>query len=273
MSSMSAPNTRQASGDQAARAALALAALRTAEQRTGARPASLTPQPPPTAKNPPERMIDLAQRPALAVPSQLNELLPGGIQRGAVIQVTGSAALMLEMVAAADCEQLWTAVVGQPLIGILAAAEMGVDLSRLILVPTPGPDAASVLAALLDGVDILVVGPEADLGPSERRRLAARARERGTVIIASSPWSGAHVELNVTGVRWRGISSGTGRLHSRELLVERAGRGSAAQRARVEVILPSGALPDSHPTHTTHPNTPVLPAQTSEPIPELRLVG
>ena len=218
----------------------------------------------------------MAERPALAVPAQLDELLPGGVRRGSVVQVTGSAALMLEMVAAADAAdanagQLWTAVVGQPTIGVLAAAEMGVDLSRLILVPTPGPDAALVLAALLDGVDILVVGPETPLLSSDRRKLAARARERGAVIIATTPWTGAHIELNVAGVRWRGLGMGNGRLQSRELLVERTGRGSAAQRARVEIVLPSGALPEMKPAHQT-----VLAAKVESEArthSDLRLVG
>lgn len=216
----------------------------------------------------------MAERPALAVPAQLDELLPGGVRRGSVVQVTGSAALMLEMVAAADAAdanagQLWTAVVGQPTIGVLAAAEMGVDLSRLILVPTPGPDAALVLAALLDGVDILVVGPETPLLSSDRRKLAARARERGAVIVATTPWTGAHIELNVAGVRWRGLGMGNGRLQSRELLVERTGRGSAAQRARVEIVLPSGAVPEPRSAHRTA-HAAKAEARTHS---DLRLVG
>ncbi len=277
------PAQTEAEDSRSARAALALAVLRKAEHQTGAIPVAplvrkaavqnATTQNV-TMQNAVTQNVttQMVQRPAFNVPHQLQSLLPGGLKRGSVAQVTGSTALMLEMLAAASTTELWTAIVGQPHIGILAAAETGVDLQRLILVPNPGPDAALALAALLDGVDILVVGPMAALLPSDRRRLTARARERGTVIIATSPWSGAQVELNVTGVRWRGLGAGTGRLQSRELRVERTGRGNAAQRAIMDVVLPTGPLPDDCALgiqHTAHEKTP----NTTQTNPPLRLVG
>lgn len=260
-------------GEQTARAAHALAALRKAEQRTGATPVttSVTPS---TTTPVQDSAPQLAPRPALSVPTQLRSLLPGGLRRGSVVQITGSTALMLETIAAASTEELWTAIVGQPHIGILAAAETGVDLARLILVPQPGPDAILALSALLDGVDILVVGPEVALLPSDRRRLIARARERGTVIIATAVWPGAQIELSVTGVRWRGLGAGTGRLQSRELRVERAGRGSAAQWAQVEIVLPTGALPDDTTDEPEHIDTAHIDTfATTQAGSPLRLVG
>lgn len=256
-------------GEQKTRAALALAALQQAEQRTGATPVTMSATTPARGADP-----SLAQRPAFNVPGQLRSLLPDGLRRGSVVQITGSTALMLETLVAASTEELWTAIVGQPHIGILAAAETGVDLQRLILVPKPGPDAVLALSALLDGVDLLVVGPEVTLLPSDRRRLTARARERGTVIIATVPWPGAQIELTVTGVRWRGLGEGTGRLQSRELRVERAGRGSAAQWAQVEIVLPTGALPDGTTDEPEHVETEhVETFETTQAVPPLRLVG
>lgn len=181
------------------------------------------------------------QRPPLPVPAQLAELLPGGLQRGSVTQVTGSAALVLALLAEAGrTDEVWAAVVGQPVIGMLAAAEMGVDLTRLILVPHPGPETATALAALFDGVDVVVVGPEAPLLGQDRRRLVARARDRGTVVLATAPWPGAQTVLEVTGVRWRGLACGSGRLRSRELAVRRTGRAGSARPVQVQVELPFG---------------------------------
>ena len=217
--------------------------------------------------------FDSAARPPLGVPSQLHDLLHGGLRRGTVLQVTGSGALMLDMVAAAG--DLWVAIIGDPLVGVLAAAEMGVNLTKLILVPEPGPDAALAAAALLDGVDILVVGPRAGLAPSDRRRLTARARERGTVILATTPWQGAHTVLSVTGVRWRGIGAGSGRLQARELTVERTGRGESAQCARVEITLPFSQAPLAEPNPLAVPLPAQVPATATVPVPiaPLRLVG
>jgi len=48
-----------------------------------------------------------------------------------------------------------------PDLGLLAAYELGVDLERLALVPEPGPDWPQVVAALLDGIDVVVVAPPA----------------------------------------------------------------------------------------------------------------
>lgn len=239
--------------------AVALAALRRAEERTGARPVEVASLATPVgaasprasrAEGPvavhaeaPSRPALLGtrtgQRPPLPVPAQLAELLPGGLQRGSVTQVTGSAALVLALLAeAGHADEVWAAVVGQPVIGMLAAAEMGVDLSRLILVPHPGPEAATALAALFDGLDVVVVGPEAPLLGQDRRRLVARARDRGTVVLATAPWPGAQTVLEVTGVRWRGLARGSGRLLSRELAVRRTGRAGAARPVQVQVELP-----------------------------------
>ncbi|MGO1317123.1 MAG: hypothetical protein ACTMIR_08825 [Cellulomonadaceae bacterium] len=273
-----------------ARAAVAMAALRQAEERTGARPVRLvalpaqvqsaSSSPPavqpaqvqPTQAQPaavpsapvahsqapvPGREelsraeplgMRTAQRSPLPVPHGLRELLPAGLPRGGVVQVTGSTALVLTMLAeAGGAQEVWTAVVGQPRIGLLAAAQTGVALDRLVLVPEPGAQTAAVLAALVDGVDVLVVGPAAALVAADRRRLVARARERGTVLVATTPWPGARTVLEVTGVRWRGLGAGTGRLLSRELSVRRADAAGLGGRARVELVLPTGDAPAPEP--------------------------
>ncbi len=182
----------------------------------------------------------LTDRPPLPVPPAITPLLPDGLRRGSTTAVLGSTSLVLAMIAAACAtREAWAAVVGQPSIGLLAAQEAGVGLDRLALVPRPGPDAPSVLAALVDGLDVVLVGPGTALRDSDRRRLMARARDRGSVLLATTPWPGASCVLTVTGGRWTGPGEGDGRLRARELHVTRTGRGAAGGRPEeLHLVLP-----------------------------------
>ncbi|MBD8059058.1 hypothetical protein IC607_08765 [Cellulomonas sp. JH27-2] len=179
-----------------------------------------------------------AERPALPVPDQLAEVLPDGLRRGATTAVLGSTSLVLTLLAHACSGGAWAAVVGQPTIGLLAAAQAGVALDRLALVPRPGTEAVGVLAALVDGVDVVVVGPDVMLGDADRRRLSARARERGAVLLPTVAWAGASTVLTVEHARWTGVGAGDGRLRTHSLRVSRTGRGSAAVPHAIDVTLP-----------------------------------
>ncbi len=180
-------------------------------------------------------MLDV-ERPPLPVPEVLAPLLPDGLRRGSVAAVLGSTSLLLALLAPASQRGSWVVVLGQPTFGALAAAEAGLTLSRVGVVTDPGADAALVLAALLDGVDVVVVGPAVRLTDADRHRIAARARERGTVLIPTSPWDGASTVLTVTDRRWAGIGPGSGRLKEQHLVVARTGRGRHAGAA-VELTL------------------------------------
>ncbi|HYZ09141.1 MAG TPA: hypothetical protein VE709_11300, partial [Pseudonocardiaceae bacterium] len=73
------------------------------------------------------------------VHAPLAPLLPGGgLRRGSVVAVRGSTALLLALLAAATTQGAWAAVVGIGDLGVLAAAEAGVAVQRLVLVPAPG---------------------------------------------------------------------------------------------------------------------------------------
>lgn len=181
--------------------------------------------------------------------------------------VAGSTSLVLALVARATQEGSWVAVVGLPGVGVLAAQQAGVELDRLALVPCPGPDAPTVLAALLDGVDLVIVGAGAALVDSDRRRLMARTRERGAVLLSTAPWPGAHLVLTAEPAGWTGLGAGHGHLCSHRLTVTRGGRGSAGRPVRAEVVLPVRE-------HTAAPIDPPrqVPAVPHEAVP-LRLVG
>ena len=237
---------------RAERAALAWEALARAELRTGARSVRAAPAAPPAvpsvpaADDEPARPAALitAERPPMAVPPALAPLLPEGLRRGGTTAVTGSTSLVLALLAHACAHGAWVAVVGRPDLGVLAASQAGLDLERLAMVPSPGADAPAVVAALLDGLDVVVVGPGARLTDADRRRLAARARDRGAVLMPTYAWPGAGTTLVVEGGRWTGVGTGDGWLRAHRLRVARTGRGVGAGRT-VDLVLPLGAqVPD-----------------------------
>ncbi len=235
------------------RRAHALAALAAAELRTGVRrPRAHVVAPVPqdadavapvpqgsrgTAGASPEPPVPHAGR--LPVQPALADLLPGGaLPAGGTIAVQGSTSLLLGLLAAASQEGAWVAFVGAPALGLVAAADAGLALERVAVVPTPGADAPTVVAALLDGVDVVVLGPAVALLDAARRRLAARARERGAVLATTTPWPGAHVSLDARDGSWWGADQGAGWLRRRTLRVRRTGRGAAAQPVELEVEVP-----------------------------------
>ncbi|WP_179211034.1 hypothetical protein [Cellulomonas iranensis] len=200
-----------------------------------------------SAEDAPTRRTSLltSERPPLPVPPPLADLLPDGLRRGATTTVLGSTSLALGVLAHACASGAWAVAVGHPRLGLLAAAQAGVDLARFALVPDPGPDAATVLAALVDGIDVVLVGPDAPLSDADRRRLSARARERGAALVTTVAWPGAHVVLEAGAARWSGVGAGDGRLRTCALTVRRTGRGSAAVPTSADVVLPF-APPGEH---------------------------
>lgn len=174
--------------------------------------------------------------PALPLAEVLSGLLPQGLRRGQVVSVEGATSLMLALGAEASAQGSWTAIVGLPQVGVVAAARRGIELSRLALMPHPGMQAAQVVGACVDGMDVVMLGPSLVLSHADRRRLATRARERGSVIISSDPWEGAHVALKVESSHWKGLGSGDGRLREREMTVIVTGRARGSSR-RVVVTL------------------------------------
>jgi hypothetical protein len=212
-----------------------------------------------------------SERPPMAVPPPLRPLLPDGLRRGATTAVVGSTSLVLTVLAHACAGGAWAAVVGQPTVGLLAAAQAGVALERLAVVPSPGAEAATVVAALVDGMDVVVVGPEVALTDADRRRLSARARDRGAVLLSTVDWPGASTVLTVEAGRWTGAGAGDGRLRTHELRVTRSGRGSSATPLSVDLTLPLGQVGDLVAVGRADddvPTTSVSPAASG-----LRLVG
>lgn len=177
----------------------------------------------------------------VAVPSPLAAVLPrGGLVGGAVVTISaadtgGATSALLALLSAAHAgdKQMWAAAVGLPDLGIVAAAELGVDLTRLVLVPQPGADIAPVLSVLIDGFAVVAVALPAGLSAGGRRVLQARLRQAGAVLLVAGVWPGADVGLTVVQHQWSGLGAGYGRLRDRQLLLQVAGRRVGAHRGKL----------------------------------------
>ncbi|WP_051461401.1 hypothetical protein [Tomitella biformata] len=189
----------------------------------------------PPASEEPERS-PASVRGVLAAPPGLAALLPdGGLARGSVTSVTGSTSLLLGMLASVTADGGHAAVIGHKGLGLLAAVEMGADLSRVALVPDPGVDRVGVAAVLLDGMDLVVL----DLGglvvpPSRSRAVVARARNRGTaLVVTDGDWEGAETRIDSQVGNYEGLGVGCGRLRGLELSVRARGRSFPLRSARL----------------------------------------
>ena len=187
----------------------------------------------------------LARDRALALSGPLAVALPS-VQRGAVVAVGGDAgsgmtSTVLGVAAAATAAGEWAAMVdGTGTLGGLAAAEAGVDLARFAVVrDVPRDRWATVVAALLDGVSVVLAELPRSVRVGDARRLAARARERGTVLVVFAPderaWPAeAPVRIHTRGGAWSGLGAGDGVLEVRTPLTSVTARGVPV-RARLEL--------------------------------------
>lgn len=146
---------------------------------------------------------------------------PGGLRRGGIYHLTGSLTIALGLIAGASDAGGWAGVVGIPDLGIEAAADWGIDLDRLILLPTGGKDWTQVIAALIEAVDLVIAPTPPRLAPAELNRLTARLRDRRATVVVLGRWpagSLAHVHAHTE--RWDGIGGGRGYLTRRHLRLD-----------------------------------------------------
>lgn len=161
---------------------------------------------------------------------------PPALPRGTVAVVSGARSLPLSMVAAVTAEGGHAAIVGQPDVGLLAAVEMGADLSRIAVIPEPGVDPVEVAAVLMDGMDLVVLGLGGRSVPMTRARaVVARARQKGcTLLVTGGDWQGAsaRLEARVCGYEIAGHGRpGFGRISRVQLAMRAKGRSFGSGRA------------------------------------------
>jgi hypothetical protein len=208
------------------------------------------------------RPVTMADTRLMEVPYAMVGLFPeGGIRRGSTVAVdpaSGGLSLALSLAAEVTGDGSWVAVVGLPSLGVVAAAELGVRLDRLALVHHPGDQWPAVVASLLDGVDLLLLRTPTRARAADARRLAARARERGTVMMvldrdgsgrAGQRWpESPDLRLAVVRSVWGGLGEGYGHLEARQMEVVLTGRRAAARERRQSLWLPGpGGKPEAVP--------------------------
>lgn len=188
-------------------------------------------------------------------------VVPHGLVQGSTVACAGGAAtsLALLLVAEASRRGAWVGVAGLPGLGVQAAGEAGVDVERIVAVrdrPAPvgrgGPAGSvggagraggaggadgragagyddgtwgQVLAAMIDGFDLVLLGPGVQVRAATARRVQARAQARGAVLVLAGDVDGfgADVQLRAD-ARWDGLGDGHGHLRARHVRVQAHGR-------------------------------------------------
>jgi len=146
--------------------------------------------------------------------------------------------LCLALAAGASLAGAWCAVAGVPQLGVSAAAGVGLDPARMLLVADPGTAWPQVVASLLDGCELVLLRPPDRATAQVRRRLEAVLRRCGGVLVVAGDWDGAQVRLLIIRQKWAGIEAGHGRLRARQVLVAADGRGAAARERTRWLWLP-----------------------------------
>lgn len=191
-----------------------------------------------------------AQQRTIAMLPAFEELLPqAAMQCGSVVECAGSAAVSLALALAAGPSLVgaWVGVAGLPHVGVAAAVELGVAPERLVMVAEPAQrfddeQWAEVLAAMIDGFDVLLLGPGAHaVKVVTARRLVARLQSRGAVLLSvggASGVFGADLRFEATDAVWQGLGNGYGVARGRRARVQLSGRRVPRPR-RAEMWLPT----------------------------------
>ncbi len=195
--------------------------------------------------------------PVLPIDPALQDLLPErGLHTGVVYSISPSPSLIFALMSAASRRGGWCAAVGMPTLGLEAAAASGVDLSRLILVPSPGERWLAVVSALAEVVPLIAMNPATTVRDADAARLAARLRDRGCTLLTTSHWPQGEGLITLHDPHWEGIGEGWGLLSDRTVTLTAQTRTSPRpQSVRVRLpgslgaVEPAPAAAEALPTH------------------------
>ncbi len=156
-----------------------------------------------------------AAQPVPTVPA-LADLVP--LHAGATYAVD-SASLALALAAGASRAGEWVGFAGCADFGAEAAAELGMELSRTVLVPDPGEHWLEVTAALVDVLRVVVLRPPASVDARTAGILDSRLRTRSSVLVVHGEWPRVEARVSVEESGWSGPGAGGGHLQQRRARV------------------------------------------------------
>ncbi|MCB1255963.1 MAG: hypothetical protein KDB26_02600 [Microthrixaceae bacterium] len=227
------------------------------------------------------RPVSMAQERVLPFSQDLDGLLEGGLRRGTSVALEGESgvtSLALALCAQATISGMWLGCLNTPSLGWASAVELGVDLRHVVVVDVEDHDVLDAIGVMVDVFDMVMCGDLRELPHSKVRKLLARVKERGCVLVTMGERSktvlagwGVTQErfegwgevpdslVYVEGVTWAGLGAGRGRLGERRLVVRVKNRRGLVRTHPIEVRLPAkgGAVLDD--------------AQCSESSPVVRL--
>ncbi|MDY5130845.1 hypothetical protein R6G99_04845, partial [Actinotignum timonense] len=101
--------------------------------------------------------------------------------------VSGSRIALALVASLVSAQGAWCIYLGMPDMGWEACAGLGSDLNRIVTIPyLPPARSGAALSAAIDLFDVVIVGSALRLDTREQRRLAQRARNRETLLIAEN---------------------------------------------------------------------------------------
>ncbi|MCL2543005.1 MAG: hypothetical protein FWE71_11180 [Nocardioidaceae bacterium] len=142
-----------------------------------------------------------------------------------------AASLAMALAAGASRAGEWVGFVGWTDFGVEAAHQLGIDLDRTVVVPSPGEHWLEVTAALVDVLKVLVLRPAGGVDAKSASVIEARLRARSGVLVVHGEWPRCDARLSSAGSEWDGIGRGAGRLRSRRMRVSVRSTGRPVDRA------------------------------------------
>ncbi|MHA7154411.1 hypothetical protein [Arthrobacter sp. TMN-50] len=177
----------------------------------------------------------LGSRRLPTIPS-LGRILPGGgLMAGAAYSVENSTTLAMALLAGPSGSGAWCSVIGIPDFNVEAAANLGIDLDRLILIPQLEGQWLAATAAMVDVVSVILTKAPSTITGSDVARLRARLRQRGAVLITVGAWPQSEAVLSVSENRWGGLGSGAGHLQTRRLKVTVKGHNGRSRSSELSL--------------------------------------
>lgn len=166
-----------------------------------------------------ERVAAMERRPArepIATLPALAEVAP--LTAGSTYGVD-SATLALALTAGASQAGEWVGFAGWSDFGVEAAAGLGIELSRTVLVPDLGEHWLEVTAALVDVLRVVVIRPPFAVDARAAEVLESRLRTRSAALVVWGPWPRCEARLSLEHSRWSGPQDGAGWLGERSVSV------------------------------------------------------